>query len=112
MQENYSLQEWRSDRLKNYCAKLQMSKKKGLKRLMLFTDPQRLTNEFDRICDSKFWSNNEPGISYIERKKRLTAMHKQCAPNATQLSLFNNKNYNHGNFDQSFRLQRTTNRLR
>lgn len=108
--------DWYINRLNNYANKLQLSKKKATKRLMLFTDIKKLRREFDRIVDQKFWSSNEPGIRHEERKKRLKAMfHEQ--PHQTegiQLSLFNNNKINdHGNDFKNHRLQfRPANMLR
>jgi hypothetical protein len=107
MQSNLSATEWRTLRLKNYGEKLQLSRTKALRRLMLFTDIEKLTKEFDRIVDSKFWSSNEPGLSHEERKRRLKAMHKQPEPEPIQLSLFfNNKSNQNGNDSKSHRLQK------
>lgn len=86
------LSQWYEQRLKNYAFKLQLSQSKALKRLMLFTDLDKLRREFDRIVDSKFWSSKEPGICYKQRKERLAAMFKPCEPEAIQLSLFKKSN--------------------
>lgn len=100
------LTEWYMSRLKNYAAKLQLSQRKALRRLILFTDTEKLRREFDRIVDHDFWSSNEPGLRFEERKKRLKGMYQQPKPQVIQLSLFNNhKTIKNGNDSKSHRLQ-------
>lgn len=88
MYNNYSIDQWRQERLNNYSQKLLMSKRKALKRLTLFLTIEALVKEFDRIVDRKFWSTNEPGISHVERMKREKKIHKRIESEPIQLNLF------------------------
>lgn len=104
--QHESLSDWYAHRLENYSNKLRLSKRKALKRLILFTDIEKLRREFDRIVDQEFWSSNEPGLRFEERQKRLKGMYQQPKPQVIQLSLFNNhKTIKNGNDSKSHRLQ-------
>lgn len=73
MQTNYSPEDWRKLRFINYANKLNLSSRKARRRLMLFP-LEKIKIEVDKIVDSKYWSCNEPGISYEERKRRFKNM--------------------------------------
>lgn len=88
MKTSLSGQDWLIARFDNYRTKLQLSPRKARKRLMIF-HPNELAREYDRICDSPFWSNKEPGISHEQRKKRTAQMYKPAPPKPVQLKLFN-----------------------
>lgn len=86
MKTTLTPEQWYLKRFEHYCQKLKLTKHKARKRLMICGDLRR---EFDRICDNKFWSNKEPGISWEERKKRTAVIFKKPQPKVIQLSLFN-----------------------
>ncbi len=80
--------DWFIARFENYRTRLRLSKKKARDRLMICEPGEGLYKEFDRICDSAYRSNNQPGISFLEKSKRKDQMYKPAKPKPLQLKLF------------------------
>jgi hypothetical protein len=88
MRAEINPQIWREQRLLNYRKRLGLSKLKAYKLLSKFGTIPTLIKEFDRVVDSPFRSNNEPGISFEERKRRAENIYNPKPDLPRQLELF------------------------